>query len=410
MYLPVPPNPEKQQPDSAEKSPVQTARPGSSVEGQADRWHPMQHLTSCPVTALIALAAAWATVRFWRGGDVAAFFMDGRVRFGEIWRPLSATLIHVDIAHLAFNLYWLFVLGVLVESAFGSLAMLGLSGLLAFGSSSAQYLLSSGGVGLSGVGYGLFGLLFVLRSRDRRFAQVLNSTNIAAFSIWFVMCWVLTALDLWRVGNIAHASGCLLGSLVGFVIKAQGSRRVALEILLASILCLLFLGDCLKPFGAQELAVLAFQDLAAGRNEDAAEKLERVTALDPGQGYNWYNLGVALSRLGKFEAAAGAFDSALAAGFQDPSFKRDVAKIKARQAYQKQKAGDAKEACRLYETALELDPKQASWWYYLGTAQLGVGSVDAAREAFRKAAVLDPGVEQYKQALKNLPEGRQTPK
>jgi membrane associated rhomboid family serine protease len=76
--------------------------------------------------------------------------------------------------HLAFNVYWLWILGTVIERIYGHTKTMLLIVLFAVGSSSLDFALARGGGGLSGVGYGLFGLLWILSMRDDRFSDAIN--------------------------------------------------------------------------------------------------------------------------------------------------------------------------------------------------------------------------------------------
>jgi membrane associated rhomboid family serine protease len=73
-----------------------------------------------------------------------------------------------------------------LEEAFGPWKALGLILLLAAGSS-AEYAYAVGSVGLSGVGYGLFGLVWVLSHRDERFRGAIDGQTVALFIFWFLL-------------------------------------------------------------------------------------------------------------------------------------------------------------------------------------------------------------------------------
>src|SRR5687767_2713344 len=133
-----------------------------------------------PVTAGTMLLAAGATLAWWRDADAL---------------------------HLAFNLYWLWVLGTLVEQSFGHVRTALLLVFLAAASGAADFALAEGGVGLSGVGYGLFGMLWVLSRRDPRFAGAVDSGTVALFVTWFFLCIVGTYFGTMNVGNVAHGAG-----------------------------------------------------------------------------------------------------------------------------------------------------------------------------------------------------------
>src|SRR3954454_17270038 len=115
-----------------------------------------------PVTVIISVLAI-AVTGWWRAGkNIDPFFMDFRVwERGEFWRALTSALPHVGWFHLGFNLYWFWVFGTLLERTFGQARFVAMILLLAFVSALAEFSLLSGGVGLSGVGYGFWGLLWV---------------------------------------------------------------------------------------------------------------------------------------------------------------------------------------------------------------------------------------------------------
>ena len=78
--------------------------------------------------------------------------------------------------------------------------------LFAAGSSAADYAVSFGGIGLSGVIYGLFGLLWVLSRYNPDRGAVDPNTDVV-FTAWFFLCIVLTYTGSMNVANVAHGAG-----------------------------------------------------------------------------------------------------------------------------------------------------------------------------------------------------------
>ena len=155
-----------------------------------------------PVTAGVAAMAIAVTAMWGFDQSIDWAVMNHRVfAKWELWRTLTSTLPHVGILHLAFNLYWLWTFGTLVEKVYGHLKCAGIYLLLAFGASLAEFSLFIGGVGLSGVGYGLWGMLWVLEKRDPRFAQAVDYQTSRLFVIWFFMCIALTVTNLMPVAK-----------------------------------------------------------------------------------------------------------------------------------------------------------------------------------------------------------------
>jgi GlpG protein len=322
---------------------------------------------------------------------------------------VTSALPHLDIIHLVFNLYWLWVFGTLVEGILGWWRTAGLLLLFAAGSAAAEYALFEGGVGLSGVGYGLFGLLLVLSRKDPRFAGAMDSRTVVLFLAWFVLCCVLTARGVWKVGNAAHAMGAVLGVLMGFTLAARGPLRAGLAVLLTGTVALAFLGSGMaRPYvnlakqAGPELAYLAYYDQENGRLEAAVDKYRRALESVPGQADWWYNLGTALTALHRTEEAAAAFQRAFDLKPSSPQHRRGLSHSKARLGYLKQQEGNPEEAVRLYQEALTADERDALCWYNLGTAYQELGRTRSAREAYRRAAELDPADEGYREAAASL--------
>jgi len=138
-----------------------------------------------PVVAGFAILAVAVTVAWWTGTNISFLFENAEIRRGQLWRLVTSVLPHLDILHLTFNLYWLWVLGTTIERVFGHFKTVLLFLLLAIGSSSLDFAFAQGGVGLSGVGYGLFGLLYVLSQRDERFTESLDKRTVNLFVAWF---------------------------------------------------------------------------------------------------------------------------------------------------------------------------------------------------------------------------------
>ena len=94
-------------------------------------------------------------------------------------------------------------------------------------------------VGLSGVVYGLFGILFIGRRWRPELAAVCTPQTAQILLIWFFLCIVLTAVGAMLVANIAHGAGFLFGVLYG---QAAFSPRHRIRwIALAAVASLLVL-------------------------------------------------------------------------------------------------------------------------------------------------------------------------
>ncbi len=271
---------------------------------------PASSLVHFPVTAGTALLAIALTAAVWFKVDVSPLLITSTWP-AEPWRVLGATLLHGGLLHLAFNLYWVWVFGSFLEPKIGSLR-LGLMMLaLAVGSMLAETAFLSGGVGLSGVVYGLFGFLWALNRHDPHQWYAVDRATAQLFVGWFFLCILLSASDILPVANIAHGAGAGLGVLLGLAWRARRRLRLfwsaAFGLALAASLALA--SPPLRPLVsfspryAAELAIRGYKAYEAGREDEAIRLLRQAARIDPRSGEYWSSLAV-------MEEVAGHLDQA----------------------------------------------------------------------------------------------------
>lgn len=150
----------------------------------------------------------------------------------DYWRLLSAGFLHENIAHIGFNMYLLYLLGLTLEPAIGSLRFgaVYLTSLLA-GSCGALIATAAPSLGASGAVFGLMGAM-VVELRARRLS-VMESGIGGLILINLVLSFTLANIS---VG--AHVGGLIGGALAGFAIRYAGERRQpALGLLACVLLC-----------------------------------------------------------------------------------------------------------------------------------------------------------------------------
>jgi len=269
-----------------------------------------------PVVFGIALLATGVTVAWWTGTNISPLFENAQIRRGQFWRFATSVLPHLDIFHLAFNLYWLWVLGTVVERVYGHLRTVLLLLLFAVGSSSWDFALAQGGIGLSGVGYGLFGLLYLLSRHDERFTDSLDKKTVNLFVGWFFICIFTTATHLFNVANVAHAAGLVLGLLLGYALVLPARRTL----IASTAVALILFGFCgatfgrpfvnLSTYGGYEEARWGYDALIANRNEEAIRWYRDAVKYQPKVPSFWFNLGIAYQRSKDDTAASLAYQRA----------------------------------------------------------------------------------------------------
>ena len=270
-----------------------------------------------PVVVATGVLATAASVAYWMERDVSFLFEDAHVAEGQLWRLATSMFPHVNVVHLAFNLYWLWVFGTTMEATFGNVRTAALVLLFAVGSGAAEYALLDGGIGLSGVGYGLFGLLWILTLYDGRFRDAVDARVVTLFIFWFFLCIFTTVTGVMPVGNIAHGVGAVLGVLVGAAI-ASGRQSRVLYAAVTAVVCVAFVAGStvlrprvnLSAHGGYSEGQLGYEALLAERDEEAEKWLLRATRLDPDEPSYWFNLGIARERLEKLEQALACYKRA----------------------------------------------------------------------------------------------------
>jgi membrane associated rhomboid family serine protease len=282
---------------------------------------PLNKWQKYPVTSVTIWLAVGITLYWSANRETSWFLMDAKTWDGQIWRPFTSIFPHVDLVHLIFNLYWLWVFGTLLEETFGRLQFLGILALFAFGSSTAESAFSAPGVGLSGVGYGLFGMILVLSRKDPRFHDAVDGATIAIFVGWFFLCILLTHLEIWPVGNVAHGAGALQGILLGLAVT-----RTRLCPIYASLSVLFLVGVFVaaafgqpycnfsqdaRKYYAQTKAFQAYEQQVAGKHERAVALYLEALKVEKNDDRSWYNLGVSYQHLGRMDDAVKAYERAV---------------------------------------------------------------------------------------------------
>jgi len=279
---------------------------------------PLSSVPRYPVTAFIGLAALAATLLWWTGHEVDSLVMSEQVwERWQLWRALTSALPHVNFFHLAFNLYWLWVFGTIAERVFGHLWFAGIVLFLAAVSSFAEFAILRGGVGLSGVGYGLWGMLWLLERHDSRFAGTVDRQTSQLFVGWFFLCIVLTATNVMPVGNIAHGIGAVAGALLGVAVT---NRDVGRWYAIAAATALLLLGITgstvfyprlnISGYAGTEIERAGVEALYRSDNQTAVRLLEEAVQVRQAPARAWFNLGVAYQRLNHNTNALAAFEHA----------------------------------------------------------------------------------------------------
>ena len=188
------------------------------------------------LTYLLVALSVMVTGAFFAPGSEPGTFLYrlGHLGFGsslDIWNGhyyflVTAIFNHLSLMHIVFNMLWLLQLGRILESTLKpwqyALFVLG----AAVVGSCSEMMIGSNGVGMSGVVYAMFGLLWAGRGAYPSWSAVATRNNLNLFIGWGVLCVFLTYTNIMRIGNGAHAGGFLFGLCIGWLFVAPRRRPI----------------------------------------------------------------------------------------------------------------------------------------------------------------------------------------
>jgi len=222
-----------------------------------------------------------------------------RVWDGAYWTLVSSAFVHLAVWHLAFNVYWLWVLGGPVERVLGPARYLGVVLGAAAVSSSVQLAASgSTGHGASGIVYALFGLMWTSRKTVPAFTDGPATKNAPLFWIWLVGCIVATQAGVADIGNGAHVGGLVFGLLSAHWLAVKGPhRKMALGATgLFLVLSLVPLFWC--PWSSAWVGYKAYEAHARGDYDTAIAGYRRAIALGGQRLWALQNLALVYGAMG----------------------------------------------------------------------------------------------------------------
>ena len=147
---------------------------------------------------------------------------------GEWWRLLAAMFLHGGILHLAFNVYFAWVVGRVAEQIYGPAAY----AVVYFGSGLIASLVSAAwqptipSVGASGALFGVFGafLAFTVRRRSvlpPEFVKSVLRNGLILIGVNLAIGVVIPGIDV-----VAHVGGLVAGFGLGYLISALAEKTV----------------------------------------------------------------------------------------------------------------------------------------------------------------------------------------
>lgn len=138
------------------------------------------------------------------------------------WQFLSAIFLHGSVIHLAYNLFALFIFGLILERTIGSrkfLLLFLISGIIA---NVFTFYFYPNSLGASGAIMAVIGCLAVLRPMMAVFSFGVILPMFAVAIVWIIGSFLgIFGFGDQGVGYIAHLSGLFIGVLYGFFLRLK---------------------------------------------------------------------------------------------------------------------------------------------------------------------------------------------
>ncbi len=159
----------------------------------------------------------------------------GGIVEGQYWRLVSSAFLHENLLHIGFNMYLLYLLGMMLEPAIGSLRFFAIyfTAMLA-GAFGALFATASPTLGASGAIFGLMGAA-VVELRSRR-VSVMESGIGGLIVLNLILSFSLSNIS---VGD--HIGGLIGGAVAALAIRTADNRKLPA---LGLIACLLISAGC----------------------------------------------------------------------------------------------------------------------------------------------------------------------
>ncbi len=153
-----------------------------------------------------------------------------KISEGQVWRTFTPALIHIELWHLVFNLFWLIALGRAVEERTGIWKYLILTLMFGILSNTAQYLMTGlHFFGYSGVISGLFGYAYMDQKQGVHYPlppSLFTVTFIFIFgAALFETVTLFSPIKIsLGLANTAHIFGLLSGLALGKIAPSVVSK------------------------------------------------------------------------------------------------------------------------------------------------------------------------------------------
>jgi GlpG protein len=141
------------------------------------------------------------------------------IHAGEVWRLVTPIFLHVNLMHLAFNMWATWIEGTLIEYCRGTRTLAVLTFVSAVTSNVGQFIyevnfdcqLNQFG-GISGVGYALFGYIWMKSLYEPEHGMRMHPATVRMMILWLLLGFSGFGIPM---ANGAHVVGLIVGVLFG---------------------------------------------------------------------------------------------------------------------------------------------------------------------------------------------------
>ena len=216
---------------------------------------------------------------------------------GHLWGLVTTVFIHGGILHLLFNMLWLVQLGRILERTVPQVVYLTFM-ISAAAVGSATEILVSGttGIGMSGVVYAMFGLMWAGRGAFPEWRTIATLGNLQYLVGWGLFCIVATYFHWLPIANGAHVGGFLFGLCIGYLFYSP-RRRWIWAAPLALLLTLSVLACAYQPWSAEWTFWKGNKEFDRKHYAQAIGWYQSSLRRGGDPHGNWYNISLAWSNI-----------------------------------------------------------------------------------------------------------------
>jgi membrane associated rhomboid family serine protease len=141
------------------------------------------------------------------------------VAAGEWWRLITGAFLHLNLLHIGFNMYALWLFGPIMEQMYGHIEYAVIYLLCALGGNVLTILLAPNvpALGASGAIFGLFGLAFIVSRRRHLLLAPQARAMLSQVGTLLVLNLIIT-FTLPGISWTGHVGGLLVGGVIGLLL------------------------------------------------------------------------------------------------------------------------------------------------------------------------------------------------